>query len=124
MVHCYSGAEGRHLEPWKPGRDWRIYLCDDYKCHKTENVWNYCWQCGYIRVVHGGGTTPIGQTPDTDLNEYVRDKYGAKESALLLEKMRGGQVVPSLSHEECMTVVLEVLSNPALHIRASEGFKR
>ena len=75
-------------------------------------------------MLHGGGATPVGQTPDTDLNEYVRDNYGAKESALLLEKMRGGQVVPSLSHEECMMVMLEVLSDPALHIRAAEGFKK
>ena len=114
----------RHLEPWRPGRDWRIYLCDDYKCHKNENVWNYCWQCGYIRVVFGGGTTPIGQTPDTDLNEFVRAAYSHKESALLLDKMRCGQVVPALSHEECMKVMLGVLSDPALHIHASKGFKK
>ena len=114
----------RHLEPWKPGRDWRIYLCEDYKCHKTDNVWNYCWQCGYIRVVHGGGTTPISQPPDTDLNEFVRAAYSRKESELLLDKMRCGQVVPSLSHEECMTVMLGVLSDPALHIHASKGFKK
>ena len=113
----------RHLEPWRPGRDWRIYLCDDYKCHKTELVRKYCWQCGYVRVVHGGGTTPYGQPPDTDLNEFVRARYGHKESELLLDKMRGGQVVPSLSHEECMMVMFEVLSDPALHIHAAKGFK-
>ena len=28
-------------------------MCDDYKCHKGANVWNLCWQRGYIRVVHG-----------------------------------------------------------------------
>ena len=114
----------RHLEPWMPGRDLRIYLCDDYKCHKTKNVWNYCWQCGYIHMVRGGGTTPIGQPPDTDLNEFVRAAYSHKESAMLMDKMRGGQVVPSLSHEECMTVMLGVLSDPALHIHASKGFKK
>ena len=114
----------KHLEPWREGRDWRIYLCDDYSAHKTQNVWNFCWSRGYIRVVHGGGTTPFGQTVDTDLNEHVRHDYGNKEARLLLEKMRSGQVVPKLTHEECMLMMLEVLSDPALHIRASEGFKK
>ena len=113
----------RHLEPWKPGRDWRIYLCDDYKCHKTKNVRNYCWSCGYIHMVHGGGVTPIAQTPDTDLNEHVRKAYGDKESALLLEKMRMGSVVPTLTNEECMTLMYQVLSDPELHIRAAKGYK-
>ena len=114
----------RHLEEWKPGRDWRIYLCDDYKCHKGDPVWNLCWQRGYIRVVHGGGTTPYGQVPDTDLNEFVRAKYGHRESELLMEKMRCGQRVPSLSHEECMSLMLSVLSDPELHLHASKGFKK
>ena len=60
---------------------------------------------------------------DTDLNEFVRARCGHRESELLLEKMRCGQVVPSLSHDECMTLMLSVLSDPALHIHASKGFK-
>ena len=114
----------RHLEEWKPGRDWRIYMCDDYVCHKGDVVWTLCWSRGYIRVVHGGGTTPVGQVPDTDLNELVRATYTSRESELLLEKMRCGQRVPSLTHEECMTLLLNVLSDPALHIHASKGFKK
>jgi hypothetical protein len=114
----------KHLEPWREGRDWRIYMCDDYAAHKTKNVWNLCWSRGYIRHVHGGGTTPVNQTPDTDLNQFVRSEYGKKESRLLLEKMRSGQVVPKLKHEECMLLMLEVLSDPALHRRASEGYKK
>ena len=27
-----------HWEPWREGRDWRIYLCDDYAAHKSKNV--------------------------------------------------------------------------------------
>ncbi len=74
--------------------------------------------------MHGGGATPVAQTPDTDLNEHVRRDYGNKEARLLLEKMRSGQVVPKLTHEECMQLMLEVLSDPALHMRASEGYKK
>ena len=72
----------RHLEAWTEGRDWRIILADDYVCHKTDNVWNLRWSRGYIRHVHGGGATPMGQTPDTDLNEHVRREYGNTESCL------------------------------------------
>ena len=46
-----------------------------------------------------------------------------KESALLMEKMRHGQVVPKHKHEECMLLTWEVLSDPELHKRVSEGFK-
>ena len=87
-------------------------------------MWNLCWSRGYIRIVHGGGTTPVGQTVDTDLNEHVRREYGKKEAHLLLEKMRSGRVVPKLTHEECMLLMLEVLSDPALHKQASEGYKK
>jgi hypothetical protein len=98
-------------------------LMDDYSAHKTNNVWNVCWSHGYIRIVHGGGTTPVGQTCDTDLNEHVRREYGQKESQVLLEKMRGGQAVPKLTHEECLTLMFEVLSDPAVHIQAAQGYK-
>jgi len=114
----------KHLEPWREGRHWRIILLDDYSAHKTPNVWNLCWSCGYVRIVHGGGCTPIAQTPDTDLNEHARRNYGAKEARLLMEKMRDGQVVPKLTHEECMQLMLDVMSDPALHVGASQGYKK
>ena len=114
----------RHLELWQEGRDWRIYLCDDYVAHKTENVWNLCWSRGYIRHVHGGGCTPVGQTPDTDHNEHIRRNYGHKEASLLLDKMRSGQSVPKLTHEECMLLMWDVLKDPALHEQGAAGYKR
>ena len=99
-------------------------MCDDAGAHKTQNVWNFCWSRGYVRIVLGGGTTPVAQTCDTDLNEHVRREYGKKESRLLLEKMRNGQVVPKMTHEECMQLMLDVLSDPALHRGAAEGYKK
>ena len=114
----------KHLEEWREGRDWRILLADDYSAHKSENVFHLCWQRGYILLIHGGGATPVAQTPDTDLNEYVRRDYGDKEARLLLEKMRDGQAVPKLNHEECMLLMLEVLSDTRLHKRAAEGYKK
>ena len=66
--------------------------------------------------------TPIAQTPDTDLNQHVRREYGKGEARVLLEKMRSGQVVPKLTHEVCMRLMLDVVSNPELHMKASEGY--
>ena len=112
----------KHLEEWHEGRDWRILLADDFSAHKTENVFQLAWSRGYVLLVHGGGATPVSQTCDTDLNEHVRRDYGAEESLLLIEKMRNGEVVPSLKPEECMKLMLRVLSNPELHERASAGY--
>ena len=114
----------KHLEPWTEGRRWYILLADDFSAHKTENVFQLCWSRGYVLLIHGGGCTPVGQTPDTDLNEHVRRDYGNKEGAIIMEKMRHGQAVPRLTHEECLEIMLQVLSDPALHQRAAAGYKK
>ena len=114
----------KHLEEWTEGREWRVILADDYAAHKSDNVWSLCWSRGYILHIHGGGATPVGQTPDTDLNEHVRRSYGDKEARVLMDKMRNGQSVPKLTPEECMNLMLEVLSDPELHKRAAEGYKK
>ena len=66
----------------------------------------------------------MSQTPDTDLNEHVRRTYGNGECALMMEHMHTGMVFPKLTHEECLTLMLEVLTDPELHMCASEGFKK
>ena len=113
-----------HLEEWTEGRDWRFIFADDFRAHKTENVFHFCWSRGYVLIVHVVGATPVAQTPDTDLNEDVRRRYGHKEAGLLLEKMRHGCCVPSLSQEECMDLMLEILSDKELHERAAYGYKK
>ena len=72
-----------HLEHWREERDWRILLADDFSAHRTPNVFNLAWSRGYILLIHGGGATPVVQTPDTDLNEHVRRSYGNREATLL-----------------------------------------
>ena len=114
----------KHLEPMKDGRGWRIIFADDYAAHKSENVCSLCWERGYVLIVHGGGATPGFQTPDTDLNEEVRRRCGNKEIGFLMEKMRDGQTVPKLTHEECMDLMWEVLCDAELHRKASQGYKK
>ncbi len=89
----------KHLELWREGRHWHILMAADYAAHKTEHVFQLCWLRGYILLVHGGGATPVSQTPDTDLNEHVRRAYGNKECALMMENLRHGMVVPRVTHE-------------------------
>ena len=38
--------------------------------------------------------------------------------------MREGAVVPKLTNEECMGLMLGMLSDPGLHARAAEGYKK
>ena len=114
----------KHLDEWGEGRDWRILLADDYSAHKTENVRHLAWSRGYILIIHGGGNTPVAQTCDTDLNQHVRGSYGTRETQILLEKMRFGETVPRISHEESLLIMHEILSDPALHKRGSEGYKK
>ena len=54
----------------------------------------------------------------------MRHDFGVAEGRLLLEKMRSGVNVPALTPEEAMDVMFEVMSNPELHKRASEGYKK
>ena len=113
-----------HLEEWKEGRDWRIIFADLCSAHRSENVLELCRSRGYVLILHGGGATPVAQTPDTDLNEEVRRLYGNQESAVLMEKMRQGQLVPKMTQEECMDLMHSVLSDKELHLQASRGYKK
>ena len=36
----------RHLEPWGPGRRWKILMCDAYTPHMDDAVWQVCWEHG------------------------------------------------------------------------------
>ena len=91
-------------------------FADDHGPHKTEAVRKLCWSRGYIIIIHGGGCTPVLQTPDTELNQRVRRKYHEQESQLLAERMSLGATTPSLTPEECMWVMLNVLKDPKLHV--------
>ena len=42
----------------------------------------------------------------------------------MVEKMRDGKAVPKLTHQESMGLMLEVLKDDALHMRAAEGYKK
>ena len=113
----------RHLPKKTPERRWRLIWADDFSAHKTENSRRLCWHRMYVRLLHGGGATPVAQIPDVCLNQHVRRNDTAKESAAILQEMRKGVGVPKTKHTQCSDMMAEVLSDPHLHLDAAQGFK-
>ena len=78
----------RHLRDWPADATargkWRILMADDHGPHKTEAVRRLAWHHGDELIVHGEGTTAVGQPVDTDLNQHVKRFYMAAETAALL----------------------------------------
>ena len=106
----------KHLEPWREGRDWRILLADDYSAHKSENVWQFCWSRGYILLIHGGGNTPVAQTPDTDLNEHVR-RENLQMTAGFRARNQTPMVICNGSHDLGMAqLVCQHLADRGVHL--------
>ena len=103
---------------------WRILLADAYKAHKTANVSNLAWDRGYVMMLHGGGATPVSQTPDTDLNASVRRKYMELESDLLLSKATRFDALSKATPEDCCLLMYEVLKEEGLHLDAAAGYKK
>ena len=114
----------KHLPVKTQSRRWRIALGDDFSAHKTENVGRLCWQRGYVMMLHPGGATPITQTVDTDLNQHVKREYSVLESLAILDHMRKGMAVPKLAPTECVDMMVQVLSDPQIHLRAADGYKK
>ena len=105
-------------------RKWRIMFADDFAAHKTDAVRRLCWERGYVLIVHPGGATPFTQTCDTDLNQHVRRDYVALETAELIQHFQQGEVVPKLTPETMIDLMVEVLSVQSVHTRAAQGYKK
>ena len=71
---------------------------------------------------HGGGSTPVTQTPDTHLNQHVRRKYTAKEGAELIRLMREKGGVPRVGEECSIDFMHEIMKDPVLHLQAAHGY--
>ena len=75
-------------------------------------------------MLHPGGATPVTQTMDTDLNQHVKREYSVLESTAILDHMRKGMSVPKLDPTECVDMMVQVLSDPRIHLRGAEGYKK
>ena len=64
------------------------------------------------------------QTCDTDLNQHARRDYISLETAEFIHHFQQGEVVPKLQPETMIDLMVEVLSNPSVHLRAAAGYKK
>ena len=110
--------------PQSRPRQWRIIMADDYGPHKSIGVWNLCWSRGYVMLPHGGGVTPVVQTPDTDLNQHIRREYTELECGELINQLRMGAKIPQLAAERSIDIMLRLLSPARLHLAAAEGYTK
>ena len=111
-------------EPWYKGRQWEFIMLDAYAPGLTDNVQRLCWKRGYIVVTHGGGASMICQTNDVGLHKDVRADFIAKQTEKLLEHARSkGGGLCDLTAEENISLMCEVMSNPALHQKAADSYK-
>ena len=101
-----------------------VVFLDAYAPGLTDNVQRMCWLRGYICLTHGGGASMVAQTNDTDLHLWVRKRFIELQTALMIKKARskGGGLV-DLSPQENIDLMIEVMSDPAIHLQASKGFK-
>ena len=114
-----------HLPKMTAGRRWRIIMADDFGPHKSKNLFRLCWQRGYVLIVHGGGTTPVAQTVDTDYNQHAKREYTNLEMRELASQFRQTTVaVPRVKPESCCDLIHSVACRKDLHLDAAEGFKK
>ncbi len=115
----------RHLEPWGPGRRWRILTADDYKGHKDPRIFQLCWERGYLLILIGGGITGAVQTCDTHLHLPMSMKYQHAEMAFLAEMMDLNPAgLPLMSRCDCTRELCAIYGNPALHAKVARAGTR
>ena len=113
------------LDPWTPGRDIRILMCDAYAAHLDPAVRRLAWERGYIVIYQGGGTTGVGQVNDTDLHEKLSELYQQleQEDHLMQTELDSG-CCPRRDREDCVRDFCSCWKDPELHAFAAQGFKR
>ena len=55
------------------------------------------------------------QTPDTDLNQHVRRRYGTYETRVLLEKMQTGDPLPKMTPDDCTDLLYDIMNDKQIH---------
>ena len=108
---------------WGPNRQWEFFLLDAYATGLTDNVQRLCWSRGYICLTHGGGASMVAQTNDTDHHAHVRKRFIELQTSLMIKKSRscGGGMV-DLTAEENIDLMIAVMSDRELHLKACRGY--
>ena len=113
-----------HLGKWGPGSKWELFFLDAYAPGLTDNVQRACWLKGKVLLTHGGGASSVGQTNDTDLHLWTRKRFIELQQDLMIRKARmAGGGMADLTREENINIMIQVMSDKELHMRASRGYK-
>ena len=76
-------------------------------------------------ITHGGGSSMLLQTNDTDLHQEVRKRFVEQQEMLQVRKIRAeGGGMADLSREENLAIMIDVMSDPDLHLQAAKGYKK
>ena len=99
-------------------------LLDAYAPGLTDNVQRLCWTRGDIAITHGGGASMVAQTNDTDHHAHVRKRFIELQTELQIRKARrmGGGMV-DVTTEENIDIVIRVMDDVELHLKACRGYK-
>jgi hypothetical protein len=110
------------LEPWGPGRRWRILICDVYAPQCDVRVTRLCWRRGYVLMWIGGGCTGALANPDVYCHDDLSRAYQELEMRTLIHQMElEPDKLPVPSREDCIRIFINAWMRPSLHLRAVEG---
>ena len=114
----------RHLEKWDTGSKWELFFLDAYAPGLSDNVRRACWLRGRVLLTHGGGASMVAQTNQTDLHLWVRKRFIELQQDLMITKARlAGGGMADCTREENISIMIEVMSDLELHMRACRGYK-
>jgi hypothetical protein len=109
---------------WGPLRRWRILLLDAYRPNMTDDVFDFCWERGYIVVIIGGGLSGTFQVNDTHLHNVLSKSYQGGEMSLLLACAEQQPLsLPVCTRDDCVNLLRTIWADVELHRKCARGFK-
>ena len=92
----------------KSGKNFGIYVLDDYAVHLMPEVRQAVLKRGYIPIVIGGGITGFCQINDTHFHHPLKAEYRKIEMEEMLNKLKGDRdKIPSTSRDDIINWVIE-----------------
>ena len=114
------------LDPWTPERakanDYRLLYGDVASGHLGQDVIDFCWQRGYVYLLHYGGTTSIMQVNDTACHGDFEAEYLEVEQASFNRRHLSDPGNVSRSLQEVLDDVVTTWRTID-HCRAVDGHK-
>lgn len=102
---------------------WGILLCDAYRAHISDSIMRLAWEFQFVVIFIGGGATGVVQVNDTHLHGPLSREYMEREMTSMFEAMQADpHGCPGRTRYQCMSDLMLVWQDQALHLRSCEGF--